>query len=76
MDKAQPGCSKTMALYLGRVNVGRRGVLRHSSFPKRYLTVLYLAMGGAPFLASFHCFYHFWRIAFLKEPCLYEDKYR
>jgi len=50
--------------------------LRHSSFPKYYLAVLYLAMGGALFLASFHYFYHFWRIVFLKEPRLLENKHR
>lgn len=48
--------------------------LRHSSIPKHYLAVLYTAMGGALFLASFHFFQRIWAVKVLKQPCLPPEK--
>ncbi|MBW1753160.1 MAG: hypothetical protein JRJ46_08645 [Deltaproteobacteria bacterium] len=48
--------------------------LRHSSIPKHYLAVLYTAMGGAMFLASFHFFQRIWAVKVLKQTCLPPEK--
>jgi hypothetical protein len=44
-------------------------VLRHSPIPKHYLAVLYTAIGGALFLASFHFFQRIWAVKVLKQTC-------
>jgi hypothetical protein len=36
--------------------------LRHSPVPKYYLAILYIAIGGALFLSSFHYYAWIWRI--------------
>jgi hypothetical protein len=43
--------------------------LRHSPIPKPYLAVIYTAIGGALFLASFHFFRRLWVVLVLKQPC-------
>lgn len=48
--------------------------LRHSPIPKPYLAVIYTAIGGALFLASFHFFKRIWHVKVLKQPCLPESK--
>ena len=48
--------------------------LRHSSIPKHYLAVLYTAIGGALFLASFHFFQRIWTVKVLKQTCLPPEK--
>ncbi len=48
--------------------------LRHSSIPKHYLAVLYTAIGGALFLASFHFFQRIWAVKVLKQTCLPPDR--
>jgi uncharacterized membrane protein len=42
--------------------------LRHSPIPKQYLAVIYLAVGGALFLSSFHYFVLLWRIGVRGHP--------
>jgi len=37
--------------------------LRHTLIPKYYLSILYIAIGGALFLSSFHYYVWIWRIA-------------
>jgi len=44
--------------------------LRHSAIPKHYLAVIYTAIGGALFMASFHFFQRLWHVKVLKQPCL------
>jgi len=48
--------------------------LRHSPIPKPYLAVIYTAIGGALFLASFHFFRRIWIVKVLKQPCVPSDK--
>jgi len=44
--------------------------LRHSPVPKHFLAVIYIAIGGALFLASFQFYRRLWTIKILKRPCL------
>lgn len=44
--------------------------LRYSSIPKHYLAVIYTAIGGALFMASFHFFQRIWHVKILKQPCV------
>ncbi len=48
--------------------------LRHSPIPKHYLAVLYTAIGGALFLASFLFFQRIWAVKVLKQTCLPPEK--
>jgi hypothetical protein len=41
--------------------------LRHAPIPKYYLSILYIAIGGALFLSSFHYYLWIWRISTDKE---------
>jgi hypothetical protein len=43
-------------------------LLRHSPLPKQYLAVVYLAVGGALFLASFHYYALLWRVGVRGHP--------
>ena len=43
--------------------------LRHSSIPKNYLSLVYLAMGGALLFSSFHFYHVLWHVAYKKNPC-------
>ena len=42
--------------------------LRHSSLPKQYLAVIYLAVGGALFLSSFYYYKLLWRVLVRGDP--------
>lgn len=44
-------------------------VLRHSAFPKPYLAVIYLTIGGALFFSSIHYYARLWKIVVLKKSC-------
>ena len=49
-------------------------ILRHSPIPKQYLSVIYLTIGGALLLSSFHYYLRLWYVIILKQPCLpYEE---
>jgi hypothetical protein len=48
--------------------------LRHSPIPKQYLAVLYIAIGGALFLASFHFFQRVWAVKVQKQTRLPPEK--
>jgi len=41
--------------------------LRHSPVPKYYLAVVYLTIGGALFLSSYHYYIHLWRELFHRQ---------
>jgi len=43
-------------------------ILRHSPIPKQYLAVIYMTMGGALFLSSFHYYQRAWQVMILKRP--------
>ena len=43
--------------------------LRHSSFPKAYLAVIYATIGGALFLSSFHYYMRLYRMVFQTKTC-------
>jgi hypothetical protein len=43
-------------------------LLRHSPLPKQYLAVVYLAVGGALFLASFHYYALLWQVGVRGHP--------
>ena len=42
--------------------------LRHSPLPKQYLAVVYLAVGGALFLSSFHYYALLWQVGVRGQP--------
>lgn len=42
--------------------------LRHSPLPKQYLAVVYLVVGGALFLSSFHYYALLWRVGVRGHP--------
>jgi len=42
--------------------------LRHSSIPKQYLAVIYIAIGGALILSSFHYYVRFLNIKIHEQP--------
>lgn len=44
--------------------------LRHSPIPKHYLAVVYTAIGGALFMASFHFYHRIWYVKVRKQPCV------
>jgi len=44
-------------------------VLRHSMFPKPYLAIIYLTIGGALFFSSIHYYTRFWKMVVLKKSC-------
>ena len=44
-------------------------VLRHSAFPKPYLAIIYLTIGGALFFSSIHYYARLWKIVVLKKSC-------
>ena len=48
--------------------------LRHSLLPKQYLAVVYLAVGGALFLASFHYYRLLWRGVVRGHPWISRSK--
>lgn len=43
-------------------------ILRHSPVPRQYLAVIYMTIGGALFLSSFHYYRTAWRSLGLKSP--------
>jgi hypothetical protein len=43
--------------------------LRHSPIPRHFLAVIYLTIGGALFVSSFHFYRCVWRVKILKQPC-------
>jgi hypothetical protein len=45
-------------------------ILRHSSIPRQYLAIVYMAIGGALLLASSHYYRWLWRLLILKKPYL------
>lgn len=45
-------------------------LLRNSEIPKEYLSIPYLAMGGALLTGSYKILERFWRVTVLKEPCI------
>jgi len=48
--------------------------LRHSSFPKHFLAVIYATIGGALFLSSFHFYRCIWLLKIRKQPCIPQEK--
>ena len=42
-------------------------ILRHSSLPKEYLSILYIGIGGALFLSSFGYFWNFYLLKSIKN---------
>lgn len=50
------------------VMVGLGAVLRHSPIPRQYLAALYLTIGGAMLLSSFHYYARLWRMLFPRKP--------
>jgi hypothetical protein len=50
------------------VMVALGATLRHSPIPREYLAALYLTIGGALLLSSFHYYVQLWRLAFVRKP--------
>jgi hypothetical protein len=44
--------------------------LRHSPFPKHFIAIVYVTMGGALFLSSFHYYHRLWMVKIQKQPCV------
>ena len=44
--------------------------VRRSSLPKQFIAIIYLAMGGALFLSSFHYYHRLWMVKVQKRPCI------
>lgn len=44
-------------------------VLRHSTVRKDYLAIVYITVGGALFLSSFHYYGTLWRLVIEKKEC-------
>ena len=42
--------------------------LRHSPIPQEYLSAIYLTIGGALLLSSFHYYVLLWRLVFPRKP--------
>ena len=51
------------------VMIGFGILLRHSSIHKYYLAVVYIAIGGALFLSSFHYYAYLWQLIIDKKSC-------
>ena len=70
------GGSKMQQVFTMEGRLGRQGYvmislglfLRHSSLPKQYLAVIYLAVGGALFLSSFYYYKLLWRVLVRGDP--------
>ena len=58
---------KSYLIILVMISMGY--VLRHSMVRKDYLAVVYLAIGGALFLSSFHYYGTLWRLVVEKKEC-------
>ena len=56
------------------IMIALRLFLRHSLLPKQYLAVVYLAVGGALFLASFHYCWLLWRVVVRGHPWISRSK--
>jgi hypothetical protein len=48
--------------------------LRHSPLPKHYLAIIYMTIGGALFLSSFHYYRLIWQVKIQKLPCQPSEK--
>jgi hypothetical protein len=44
--------------------------IRRSALPKQFLAVIYMAMGGALLLSSFHYYRRLWLVKIKKRPCV------
>ena len=44
-------------------------VLRQSPLPKYFIAIIYMTMGGALFLSSFHYYHRIWMVKVQKRPC-------
>jgi len=49
------------------IMVALGAALRHSSIPRQYLAALYLTIGGALLLSSFHYHVRLWRLVFPRK---------
>ncbi len=49
--------------------IGLGIALRRSPLPREILAFIYIIMGGALFLASFHFYYRLWHVAYRRQPC-------
>ena len=47
--------------------------IRRSPFPKPIIAIVYVTMGGALFLASFHYYHRLWMVKVQKRPCVPTD---
>lgn len=47
--------------------------IRHSPFPRHFLAVIYVAIGGGLFCSSLHFYERIWRVKIRKEPCIYAE---
>ena len=54
--------------------IGLGYFLRNSPFPKRYLAILYAAIGGALFLSSFSYYKLLWQRVVRKEDCRWPEE--
>jgi hypothetical protein len=50
------------------VMIALGAALRHSSIPREYLAALYLTIGGALLLSSFHYYIRLWCLVFPRKP--------
>jgi hypothetical protein len=50
--------------------------LRHSPLPKHYLAIIYMTIGGALFLSSFHFYRRIWLVKIKKQPCMPSEEGR
>lgn len=49
-------------------------ILRRSPLPKHFIAIIYMTIGGALFLSSFHYYRRIWMVKIQKLPCLPADK--
>ena len=45
-------------------------IIRHSPLPRHFSALIYLTIGGALLLSSFHYYRCIWLVKILKKPCL------
>lgn len=45
-------------------------LLRDSPLPKHFLAIIYMTIGGALFLSSFHYYCRIWQVKIQKKPCI------
>jgi hypothetical protein len=45
-------------------------MLRDSPLPKHFLAIIYMTIGGALFLSSFHYYCRIWQVKIKKQPCI------